>query len=62
MQMLLDNQVEAVSGGAIILDIANYAKLGYEIVVAAGCGAINVMQFTGEDMFLEALRGGNLGA
>jgi len=62
MQMLLDNQVEAVSGGAIILDIANYAKLGYEILVGAGYGAINVMQFTGEDMFLEALRGGNLGA
>jgi hypothetical protein len=60
--MLLEAQVEAVGGGNVVLNAIRFIEISYELTAGGINGARNVMQFTGEDAFLEALRGGNLGA
>jgi hypothetical protein len=62
MEELSLNEVDEVSGGLSIRDLAFLAKVAYKTVKGGLDGAQNVMQFTGQDMFLDALNGGNLGA
>lgn len=62
MEELSLNEVDEVSGGISIRDLAFIAKTAYRTVKGGLDGAQNVMQFTGQDMFLDALNGGNLGA
>jgi len=62
MEELSLAEIDEVSGALGLRDVVTIIKAAYQTVKGGLNGAQNVMQFTGQDMFLDALNGGNLGA
>jgi hypothetical protein len=62
MEELSLTEINEVSGAIGLRDVVIIVKAVYQTVKGGVNGAQNVMQFTGQDMFLDALNGGNLGA